>query len=229
MFSPVDGGLPLPEISGLLLHVRADLGITKDESDFVSQWDDQSASGANLTEATNKPLWVDALVNGHPAVRFDGTNDIMTSGAFASTSKPAHIFAVFNSVSWVNYDRIYSSISSGEKLTLEQTGSTPQIQQVAGSARVNALSATLGTFFLVNSFFNAGASYQGLNDDSNVGTANPGTQGAFTSISLAARAGDGSPWGNVEFAEFCLYNVEITGDDLTSLKDYFNSRYALWT
>lgn len=224
VFSP-GGEVPFPTITGLLFRVRADLGITKDGGDFVSQWDDQSASAAHLTEATNKPVWVDALVNGKPAVRFDGTNDKLVSGSFTSTSQPHHTFVVFNSVTWATVEAIM--VGTSNNFYVDQNGTTPEVKQRAQGSAGNAVSATVGTFFLVSSFFSGAASYQALNNAASVGPSNTGTGGAVTTLALGSEVA-GSNFGNVEIAEAMLYNAEITGTDLTDLKSYFNSRYALW-
>ncbi len=95
-------------ISGLQAWFRSDLGITKDGSDLVATWADQSGNGRDLTEATNKPLWVSSLINGYPAIRFDGTNDKLSSGAF-SVSQPITIFIVHKNVSATDGDRVFGT------------------------------------------------------------------------------------------------------------------------
>ena len=63
--------------TGMKLWLRADAGVTKDGSNKVSAWADQSGNSANGSQANsaNQPTWVDNVINGQPVLRFDGTND----------------------------------------------------------------------------------------------------------------------------------------------------------
>ena len=64
-------------LSGLRLWLKADAGVTKDSSNLVSQWNDQSGNNYIATQANNDtmPLWVDNVSNGKPFLRFNGTSD----------------------------------------------------------------------------------------------------------------------------------------------------------
>lgn len=78
-------------ISGCVLWLRADLGITKDGSDRVSAWADQSGTGdanKNVTQgvAGNQPLWnaSDANLGGRPSLTFArARKDQLDSGVLA--------------------------------------------------------------------------------------------------------------------------------------------------
>jgi hypothetical protein len=89
-FSPLD-------VTGLILWLDAnDLSTITKSSDLVSQWDDKSGQGNDLTEATNKPLWVDGAHNSKDTIRFDGTNDAINIDAFTggALTQPSTIFIV---------------------------------------------------------------------------------------------------------------------------------------
>lgn len=85
-FSPID-------ISGLVSWHSADVGVTKDGSDYVSEWSDQSIEANNATQPTaaNKPLWVDSILNSKPILRFDGVN---TGMLHEIASSPAYTFFI---------------------------------------------------------------------------------------------------------------------------------------
>lgn len=73
IFSPID----LPT---LVLWLKSTLGITKDLSDLVSLWEDQSLIGNDFSASgAGLPLWVANQINGHPAILGDGIDDIMTN------------------------------------------------------------------------------------------------------------------------------------------------------
>ena len=66
--------------TGLLLQLRADLGITLDGAGNVSAWADQSGAGNNATQSSsgNRPHLVLGAYNGRPTVRFDGSSSWMS-------------------------------------------------------------------------------------------------------------------------------------------------------
>lgn len=71
----------LPVSTNLQLWLKADAGVTKDGSDNVASWADQSSNAhhADQSLAASKPLWVDNIINGKPVIRFDGNSDLMTT------------------------------------------------------------------------------------------------------------------------------------------------------
>ncbi|MCC7044909.1 MAG: hypothetical protein IT183_13680, partial [Acidobacteria bacterium] len=77
---PAYGGFIPTHLPGCVLWLRADLGITKDGSDNVSNWADQSGNGNDAVQGTgaNQPLWEASVVGGRPGVTGNGTTDVMT-------------------------------------------------------------------------------------------------------------------------------------------------------
>ncbi|HTG45428.1 MAG TPA: LamG-like jellyroll fold domain-containing protein, partial [Verrucomicrobiae bacterium] len=70
---------PLVPSAGLALWLRADEGVVTNGTE-VSQWIDQSGHDRNAVQPSlaNRPAFQSAVVNGAPAVRFDGLNDFLT-------------------------------------------------------------------------------------------------------------------------------------------------------
>lgn len=68
-------GLP----GGMKLWLKADTGVTKDGSNKVSAWADQSGNGSDAvqTGAAAQPTWVENGINGRAVLRFDGTDDVL--------------------------------------------------------------------------------------------------------------------------------------------------------
>ena len=69
----------LPQSDFLSLWLRADEGVTTDDSGAVLNWDDQSASLTDALGATDgtAPLLVADGLNGNPTIRFDGVDDYL--------------------------------------------------------------------------------------------------------------------------------------------------------
>lgn len=73
----------IKKIPGLTWWLRADVGVQADTNGAVSAWNDQSGKGLNATQpaAGKQPMLTANAVNGKPAVRFDGTNKTLLTGA----------------------------------------------------------------------------------------------------------------------------------------------------
>ena len=75
---------PTPTVaSGLRAWYRADKGIAKDNANKVSLWRDMSGRGVNVTQVSDtnrQPIWTTGAMNSHPAVTFDGSTLLKTSG-----------------------------------------------------------------------------------------------------------------------------------------------------
>jgi hypothetical protein len=71
----VDSGGDIP--SGLLYHLDAAEGVTKDGSNRVSGWADQGSAANDFVQATaaKQPLWIADGINGLPAIQFSGANN----------------------------------------------------------------------------------------------------------------------------------------------------------
>lgn len=67
------------DLSGCVLWLRADLGVTDAGGGAVSAWADQSGTGNDVVQATGtkQPTLVGAYVNGQPAISFDGSADYL--------------------------------------------------------------------------------------------------------------------------------------------------------
>lgn len=107
---------PFPKISsfygagGIKLHHDANLGVTL-VSGRVSQWNDQTGNGNNVTQGTagQRPLFIAAdTPGGTPAIHFDDTarNLNKTSGSTTQANAACTIFAVLKIAS--NGTRIWS-------------------------------------------------------------------------------------------------------------------------
>ena len=214
----------LPITANLWAHWRADAENVAKSADLVSQWNDLSGNGYHLTESTNKPLWVDGLINGHPAVRFDGSNDELTKSSVTGPGAPMHIFFVFNHVSWTVSDTLFRIY---DKTSIHNRTSSPNIGLDSGYFSKIA-HAAVGTFGLLNAVYRSSISnsQMALNDASYT-TVNGRTVHSTGTMSLGSH-GNGTNFANIEVAELIVFSDEKTGSDLTDIKNYINTEYALW-
>jgi hypothetical protein len=59
------------------------------DGNAVGTWTDLSVNARNATQATgaNQPIYKTAIQGGNPVLRFDGSNDVMSTAAFASPTE----------------------------------------------------------------------------------------------------------------------------------------------
>jgi hypothetical protein len=139
------------------------------------------------------------------------------------------VFTIFNAVSWVINEFVWwagNTVTTGKDLIMQS--SSPNYTSNDSVAQGNTVSLEVGTWGLIHQIFdNAGAFSTSLNDDADVGGSAENSAQEPDNWALGARFN--LAWfSNVEIAEFVVYDAAITGADLTNLKTYFNSRYAIW-
>jgi len=109
------GGFERTDVpSGLLYWLKADSGVVADGSNNVSAWGDQSSRGNNFAQATagSQPQLVAGVLNGQPAVRFDGTNDRLT---LSSPTTPTTVFIVNSPDQYVWLAGLWGSDNPSDK------------------------------------------------------------------------------------------------------------------
>jgi len=84
-----------PPQKSLALWLNAGANVAKNEQNVVSAWADQSGRRQNA-KAKNDPVWVANVLNGHPVVRFDGSDDWFALTGQVIASQQHTIFAVIN-------------------------------------------------------------------------------------------------------------------------------------
>lgn len=92
----VTPGFTPDQLSGLQVWLKADAITGKNDGDAISQWDDSSGGAHHFTQGTgaNQPLYKAAQQNGLPAVRFDGSNDVLQGGNLSALWPSAATFFV---------------------------------------------------------------------------------------------------------------------------------------
>lgn len=90
-------------IDGCKLWLRSDLGITKDGSNNVTAWADQSGSGNNATQwtALTRPTWQTNILNTYPGILFGASSVLKCNSlatAMAGFQKPSSLFFVLKSI-----------------------------------------------------------------------------------------------------------------------------------
>jgi len=96
--------------TNIKLWLKADVGITKDENDYVSVWSDQSGNGNDATQSigSSQPLWIDNYINNKPSVYF--SSDWMQGTIISNIHNSS--FTLFIIVDYQNPTGVYPTIFS---------------------------------------------------------------------------------------------------------------------
>lgn len=80
----------------LLQWLKADAITGLSNNDPVSLWLDSSLNARNMTgSGTARPLYLTNQINGLPAIDFDGSNDLLSSGAYSLAGQKLAMTGVF--------------------------------------------------------------------------------------------------------------------------------------
>jgi len=202
--------------------------VTKDGSNIVTQLDDKSGNGYNLTEpSSTAPLWVEAGQNGRNHIDFANTKRMRAQ--WAAKSQPVTICAVLrtptnstaNQQMWDNYDntedsRAFSNEDTNPKLVAYAPSS------MRYSQNPSAYSNTW-TFFVIT--YNGSSSSMRINGIEKT-TGNVGSNDSY-GLTLSCGRGTFNSPGNIILGEFMEFDEALSASDITKINNYFAAKWGI--
>jgi hypothetical protein len=221
-----------PSISGNVLWLRADMGVTLNAT-RVSGWADQSGTGdanKNVAQATagNQPLFnaSDASFNGHPSLTFaSARSDMLNSGAWAAPMpNPATWFVVAQLVAAQIAVMIDGQGASNRHLLYNNTAAGAERVVLSGAALTAAGTLNgIGAFVMAGVMGTSGKLYMNARTAAASGTT--GTQ-TLTALRIGAAYTSAGFWDG-EIAEVIGYNRALTQAEVETVLAYLGARYAI--
>lgn len=210
-------------IAGLVLWLRADLGVTKDGSDKVSQWADQSGAGHHAVQAVanKQPLWVPGAVNGQPAVQGDAVNDRLVANW--AQSQPTTTFLVHAGNSPVTNETVIDG-GGGTVNTLRVYGASPWTFYEGSGSPQRAWSA--GWHVRCVEALGAGAGNLSHSVDGGAPATAVSAGTASNGVCLFS-AGDDRFYCDDQIAEVIQYNRGLSADEKSRIVRKLGSRYGI--
>jgi hypothetical protein len=244
--------IPIP--SARIVWLKADAGVTYDESNLVSLWADQTEFGNNVTpfNAGYRPLFVENSINSLPTIRFKDSGDtslLVTQNIFpVSHNTPVTLIAAIKasysdvnpqaSMRWLipagnagsfiigmNFGSY--GISAPRKFSAMYGSSLVGEQQISGSSLGEDSLAIL-------SIVNDGTVASFYENGSLVGTYNVNywteTNPSNGIWGIGAQIGNGNVYLGAKFnlAELMIYSGAVNSTERETQEAYLNEKWAIY-
>ena len=222
-------------VSGLILWLKADAGVTYDGSGNVTFWQDQSGEGNDFaSESGGEPIFVSSEINSKPVIDFAGSKYLSASVDYNFTGQT--FICVFKySQNATNYGRLISQWDGTTRDFLVQDSYLPFLKN-QGS---NEIATYAGGWFFGESVSD-GLPYIAISrhDGSNFylqlnNNAEQSDQSTLnTHISdfriSASNVGELADFFNSKIAEIVIYDNAISQSNKNGLLAYLNNKYAIY-
>ena len=220
--------------AGIRFWLQADKGITKDGSNHITLWSDQSGNGFDVqseSALSSQPLWIaNATANNMPAVRFTGANHTVLSTANAvNILQGANNYTLFIVVKPGGTQATYADIidynhANCRNFVVQQNGSSLNqyaypLQQL-DSSKFQVL--TFGYEFAAARFFSA---VNGANWLSSVNCTQ--TYLEPSRFSVGGNLNFSSRVFNGDIAEIIVYNQALTLTEEAAVENTLKTRYGI--
>jgi len=220
----------LPVTEGLKLWLDASDSSTITTATGVSQWNDKSGQGNNVSQATtaSQPAVISANQNGKDIIRFDGSNDVLIRSTYTggAITQQVYTFIVCKMPSTANgvYGWVYDSDASSRHTFIVNSISSPNHQIYAGTA-LTGTSVDSTNFKLYSLLFN-GSSSTLRRAKTNILSGNAGTAN-MNGIWLGSDNGGTTYNSNVEIAEILIYDAILSDTDRDNIESYLTNKWGL--
>jgi hypothetical protein len=208
-------------IAGLSTWLKADSLVLSDGNP-VATWADSSGNGHDATQATagKRPLYKTGILNGNPAVLFDGVDDILDIAAPVSNNSFS-LFVAFEPVaSSDGYGAMYTSNGVGG---LFYRGATRKLDMYSGSDHNSTAAVTEGAGHLFTAVNQSGPNQLDFWVDTVA-------DGSFTAVSAIAASEIGDDGGSETFkgyiAEIIEYDSALSTGNRQAVESYLKTKYG---
>lgn len=223
-FSPLD-------LSPALWLDASDTSTITSSSGAVSQWNDKSTNGRNLTQATaiSQPTTGSSTLNGLNVIVFDGTADFMDSGTVTLTGRQFHLI-VIKTNSNAKAPAI-SNTGTTTEATVFQSGSSSPLNRWgayrAGTGTVviqsTTTSSAANTAYVLTCDFNASSSKLRING---VEVAS-GTVGTNNTNNFRLGRNPATAYSGGAIAEVVIVSGSLSATDVSNWETYAAAKWGI--
>lgn len=200
-----------PNIGGLLARYSASAIVGLNDNDPVSVWSDLSGNNNDFTQTlTLRPLYKTNIVNGQPALLFDGVNDLMDTTSITGIKTVIVVAKYTEGTVFGNYDGLI-------------TGTTGYIFLIGSSGSADFYPSNIGGAII---YKDGVATKLSVTNAWHV-FAITSTTAVTSAIRMGLDRGNtGRNWvGYV--AEICMYDNILSTADMAEITTYMKEKYGI--
>ena len=188
---------------------------------LVNSWNDTSGNAHHVTQTfARRPIWTDDVLNGHPTVTFDGSNDILGPTLYTRTH-PRTVLAIFDSTALVNGTYILMGNTSDSGILYLDAGGT--IIMYDGTQFISRDRPANGWHAALMKFDGASSEFSFDGDTPKLGTCGQTSMGGIC-FGAASTGGLSAAFASVAFEDI---GRVITRDEEKDLLRWASSEYNL--
>jgi hypothetical protein len=221
---------------GLFDATTGGSAVTTDAS-AVARWEDQSGNGRHFTQATSndRPMLKTSTLNSNNIVRFDGSNDKLTSVAASNfVSASAHsVFVVgkaasvsTNAASAFQNSAFYGDSSGYISIYLTST-SLMGAYNWDGNADTATRSYTIGNNAIFYSQLSGGSIRARINGGTEASTVSGNTEVLTGTMQVGRQYNQNTYCLNGDIAEIIFYNVGLSSTNREKVEGYLAHKWGL--
>jgi len=208
------------------------------DNQLVQQWNDFSGNSRHASELTNQPTYRTNIVNGMPAIRFDNSDRLLSTGLTTANSASVFVVAQYSSLPSSNPGLVQGSPSG---LGFSITGTDKVIGMWVSNTnlpwgrvveadnnsvnipQVSALSAS--TFFVLSNIISASTLNvsQYVNNVVSGSVTYDGTLRSWTDFGIGRQGAES--W-NGDIAEVVVYNADLNAAQQVLVSNYLSAKYT---
>jgi hypothetical protein len=222
--------VPIP-LANLKLWLKADAGITKDGSNYVSEWQDFSGNGNNAVQAigANQPLFVDNEVNGNAVIRFSGNQVIIIPANLIGNTNDKTIIIVYKLINTSTYGGLITSKGSGDESTAvyHDVGNS-DYQVMFGNGLI--LSATVDMTSTYHILIATSATQKTVHINGVLKNSNPGAytiNNAGVDTYIGTYRCSYANFIHADIAEMIIYDSALSTADRQQVENYLSAKYGI--
>ncbi len=227
-------------LSDCRLWLAADKITGLSDGDVVTTWSDSSAQSFDVTQSTTskKPIYKTGIFNSKPAIKFDGTDDLLVNSSISSVITSASTYSMFMAFSYIaqgNYATVASIGGASYPMIrfFQLDSASPRNIRIEGKTASNSLatSATgsdvsVGSLYIgsvvnespyITQYLNGLSDAAG--DDYDFGDY------SVDRIVLGASSAAGTP-ANCYIAEVVFYNRAVNEGERKRVENYLGRKYG---
>lgn len=206
-------------------------GVVPADSTALSSWVDKSGFKRNAAQATGsqQPLVRTNIQAGKPVIRFDGTNDVMSTGSVMSLGANSTIIIAFKFITFTAIGCIYNNVvgSSGSSQFGLHSDTSSGGRAYLYNGAIAPIGVTNTTAKIVNVAWNGSSTQYSVNGAA-FATGVAGTAGSnLTGLFIGANTGAGSLPANVDVMELMVYPRALTAAESLFLYRYLSNKWGI--